>query len=142
MIPRMAEPIPRRFQAPSGSYFLFGPRGTGKTTLLRALHPDAAFVDLLDPASARELSARPERLGEIARGAPAGVPIVVDEVQRVPALLTVVHALIESEGRRFILTGSSARMLRRAGEDLLAGRAVLRTLHPFTAAELGDQLSI
>lgn len=142
MIPRMTEPIPRRFRPPSGSYFLFGPRGTGKTTLLRALHPDAVFVDLLDPAAARELSARPERLSDIARGAPAGVPIVVDEVQRVPALLTVVHALIESEGRRFILTGSSARKLRRAGEDLLAGRAVLRTLHPFTAAELGDQFDI
>ena len=118
----MHDRVVRSFRPPSGSYFLFGPRGTGKTTLLRVLHPDAVFVDLLDPATSRELSARPERLTEIVRGARAGVPIVVDEVQRVPELLTVVHALIESDNRRFILTGSSARKLRRAGEDLLAGR--------------------
>jgi uncharacterized protein len=138
----MLEPVARSFRPPDGSYFLFGPRGTGKTTLLRVLHPDAVFVDLLDPATSRELSAGPERLAEIVRAAAAGVPIVVDEVQRVPELLTVVHALIESDGRRFILTGSSARKLRHAGEDLLAGRAVLRTLHPFTAAELGERFDL
>ncbi len=138
----MNSPVVRTFRPPDRSYFLFGPRGTGKTTLLSVLHPDAVFVDLLDPATARELSARPERLKEIARGARAGVPIVVDEVQRVPELLMIVHALIESDRRRFILTGSSARKLRRAGEDLLAGRAVLRTLHPFTAAELGERFDL
>jgi len=142
MTVKMHDPVERSFRPPVGSYFLFGPRGTGKTTLLRVLHPDAVFVDLLDPATTRELFARPERLTEISRAAPAGVPIVVDEVQRVPELLTVVHALIESDGRRFILTGSSARKLRRAGQDLLAGRAVLHTLHPFTAAELGERFDL
>ncbi|MPZ20167.1 MAG: AAA family ATPase [Luteitalea sp.] len=74
-----------------------------------------------------------------ASGAPKTSTVVLDKVQRVPELLNVVHALIESkERRRFVLTGSSARKLRRGGVDLLAGRAVLRTLHPFMAAELRD----
>ena len=100
MAVQMNSPVVRTFRPPDRSYFLFGPRGTGKTTLLSVLHPDAVFVDLLDPATARELSARPERLKEIARGARAGVPIVVDEVQRVPELLMIVHALIERALRR------------------------------------------
>ena len=98
--------------------------------------PDALVVDLLQPDVARELAARPERLRDLVRGAP-GRTVVVDEIQRVPELLAVVHALLESKDRRrFVLTGSSARKLRRGGVDLLAGRAVIRTLHPFMAAEL------
>jgi len=131
--------IPRLFTPPTGSYFLFGPRGTGKTTLLRQLYANAVRVDLLDPESERELSAYPERLAEIVRASPSDDPIVIDEVQRVPELLPVVHRLIESDKRRFVLTGSSARKLRRAGQDLLGGRAVLRALHPFVAAELGEE---
>ncbi len=132
----------RFFNIPEQSFFLFGPRGTGKSTWLRHVLPDAVFVDLLKPEVYRELQARPERLREIARGAGPGRSIVVDEVQRVPELLTVVHELIESsEPPRFVLTGSSARKLRRGGVDLLAGRALLRTLHPFMAAEMeGFQL--
>jgi len=100
-------------------------------------------VDLLRPEVYREMQARPERLTELVLGNPAQHTVVVDEVQRVPELLNVVHDLIERPGvqRRFVLTGSSARKLRRGGVDLLAGRALIRTLHPFMAAELpGFQL--
>ena len=119
---------------------MFGPRGTGKSTWLRKQIPDALFVDLLEPASThRSLSARPERLRELLAGAPGHGTVVVDEVQRVPELLMVVHALMEERSPpRFILTGSSPRKLRRGGVDLLGGRAVQRTLHPFMAAELPE----
>ena len=127
----------RFFSAPRRSFFLFGPRGTGKSTWLRHAVPDALFVDLLQPDVARELAARPERLRDLVGGAPERSTVVIDEVQRVPELLSVVHFLIESKDRRrFVLTGSSARKLRRGGTDLLAGRAVVRTLHPFMASEL------
>ncbi|MFQ5793118.1 MAG: AAA family ATPase, partial [Acidobacteriota bacterium] len=131
--------ILRRFlRIPAQSFFLFGPRGTGKTTWLRHQVPEALRIDLLRPEVHREMSARPERLEEAVLGSKGRV-VVVDEVQRVPELLNVVHDLIE-RGRdfQFILTGSSARKLRRGGMDLLAGRALLRTLHPFLAAEYPD----
>lgn len=130
----------RRFLPfPGQSCFLFGPRGTGKTTWLEHELPGALLVNLLRPDVFRELQARPERLRELVLGNPDRADVVVDEVQRVPQLLSVVHDLIESEqGRRFILTGSSARKLRRGGGDLLAGRAVLRTMHPFMASELSS----
>lgn len=129
--------IKRFFDPPEGHYFLFGPRGTGKSTWLREQHEDALWVDLLAPDVERRLRARPERLREMVEGAEAET-VVVDEVQRVPDLLTVVHQLIEERsGVRFVLTGSSARKVKRAGVDLLAGRAVMRSLHPFVAAELG-----
>jgi predicted AAA+ superfamily ATPase len=127
----------RFLRAPARSFFLFGPRGTGKTTWLRQAIPEALVIDLLLPEVSRELSARPERLGDLVRGAPDRPTVVLDEVQRVPELLNVVHAILESRDRRqFVLTGSSARKLRRGGVDLLAGRALVRTLHPFMAAEL------
>ncbi len=129
------EKLTRFLRPPDHSFFLFGPRGTGKTTWLRQTFPDALVVDLLKPADFRTLSARPERLAELVLGSPGDV-VVLDEVQRAPELLNVVHDLIESgPARRFVLTGSSARKLRRGGVDLLAGRAVVRTLHPFMAAE-------
>lgn len=127
----------RFLKPPRQSFFLFGPRGTGKSTWLRQVLPDALVIDLLQPDVARELIARPERLRDLVRGAPESSTVVVDEVQRAPELLNVVHALIESKDRRrFVLTGSSARKLRRGGVNLLAGRAVVRTLHPFMGAEL------
>lgn len=128
---------PRFLDPPRASFFLFGPRGTGKTTWLRERLPDALWVNLLDPEEYRAMSARPERLRELVLGAPAAQrDVVVDEVQRVPELLNVVHDLMESAPpRRYVLTGSSARKLRRGGVDLLGGRALLRTLHPFMAAE-------
>lgn len=127
----------RFFPLPEQSFFLFGPRGTGKSTWLRHIFPDALMIDLLDPAVHRPLDSRPERLTEIIAGAPRTEVVVIDEVQRIPELLSVVHSLIEQHrGLRFVLTGSSARKLRRGGVDLLAGRALNRTLHPFMAAEL------
>ena len=99
--------------------------------------PDALTFDLLRPDVYRELSARPERLKEGILGAPDRTDVVIDEVQRIPELLNVVHDVIEaSPPRRFVLTGSSARRLRRGGMDLLAGRAVMRRMHPFLAAEV------
>jgi predicted AAA+ superfamily ATPase len=135
--------VSRFFDIPKQSFFLFGPRGTGKSTLLRRSLPDALYLDLLDPALHRALSARPERIGEFIQGSPQANTVIVDEVQRVPEILTVVHALLErAAAPRFVLTGSSARKLRRGGVDLLAGRALNLSLHPFMAAELpGFQLS-
>lgn len=137
MLSLIMDPQPRFLTAATASFFLFGPRGTGKTTWLRQHLPDAMSVNLLEPETAREMAARPERLRELVLGNPERRDIVIDEVQRVPDLLHVVHALIESERAvRFVLTGSSARKLRRGGVNLLGGRAALRYMHPFMAAEL------
>ena len=133
------ELVGRFFQIPDASFFLFGPRGTGKSTWLRQHFSEALFIDLLAPETYQELQARPERLRELVLGTPDKPVVVLDEVQRIPELLNVVHDLIERKlGRQFVLTGSSARKLRRGGVDLLAGRARYRTLHPFMAAELPD----
>jgi len=133
------EILPRFLQLPAGSFFLFGPRGTGKTTWLRQVLPNALEVNLLRPDVYREMKARPERLRELVLGNPDRRDVVVDEVQRVTELLPVVHDLMEGAAApRFVLTGSSARKLRRGGADLLAGRAVVREMHPFLAAELKE----
>jgi len=133
------ESVSRFLQGPNSSFFLFGPRGTGKSTWLRSARPNAIWLDLLDPAAQRLYLARPERLTELIAGQPGVTDIVVDEVQKVPALLDVVHALAESDKRlRFVLTGSSARKLRRGAANLLAGRLVQQHMHPFLAAELGE----
>jgi predicted AAA+ superfamily ATPase len=136
--------LTRFFQDPGSSFFLFGPRGTGKSTWLRAAFPEALWLDLLEPDLERELSARPERLRQLVEGAPRARTVVVDEVQRAPAVLTVVHQLIEQKrrGRRFVLTGSSARKLKRTEVDLLGGRALRCTMHPFMAAELGRRFDL
>ncbi len=131
--------VTKRFlSGPAGSFFLFGPRGTGKSTWLQATLPAALRVDLLDPASQRQFQARPERLRELLAGQSGVRDVVVDEIQKVPALLDVVHQMVEADrSLRFILTGSSARKLRRGGANLLAGRLVQAEMHPFMAAELG-----
>jgi uncharacterized protein len=135
--------VGRFFRAPSTHYFLFGPRGTGKSTWLRNAYPDALWVDLLMPEVHRQLLARPERLREMVSGNPDRPVVVIDEVQKAPVLLDVVHDLIEKRaGPLFVLTGSSSRKLKREGVDLLAGRALLRSLHPFMAAELGDRFDL
>ena len=129
----------RFFRPPDQSFFLFGPRGTGKSSWIQHEYPEALVVDLLKPEVYREMSARPERLAELVLANSDSHPIVVDEVQRVPELLNVVHGLVERRsGLQFVLTGSSARKLRRGGVDLLAGRALHRSLHPFMAAELPE----
>ena len=129
----------RFLQAHAGSFFLFGPRGTGKSTWLRALKGQALWIDMLDPETLRLFQARPERLEERIAAQPLVTDVVIDEVQKVPALLDVVHKLIEGDRPlRFILTGSSARKLRRGAANLLAGRLTELHMHPFMAAELGD----
>ena len=132
------EIVSRFFELPTHSCFLFGPRGTGKSTWLRHIAPDALYLDLLDPGLHRRLAARPEHLRELLAGSPRATTVVIDEIQRLPSLLSVVHAVLEEETppRRFVLTGSSARKLRRDSVDLLGGRALHRTMHPFMAAEL------
>jgi len=133
------ELISRFLQIPGQSCFLLGPRGTGKSTWLRDRLPDALYLDLLDPALHRRLEARPERLRGLLAGSPGKDTVVIDEIQRVPELLTVIHTVLERPSPpRFVLTGSSARKLRRGGVDLLGGRAVHRTMHPFMAAELPE----
>jgi predicted AAA+ superfamily ATPase len=135
--------VPRFFVMPRGSFFLFGPRGTGKSLWTEHTLPQALRVDLLDPAAIRTYGARPERLRELLAGSPQARHVVIDEVQRLPELLPVVHQLIERHRRvQFVLTGSSARKLKRAGVDLLGGRAVLRSLHPYMAAELGRRFDL
>ena len=133
----------RFFQDTKQSFFLFGPRGTGKSTWLKQHYKNALFIDLLAPEAFRAYSARPERLREVSEGVKTGGTIVVDEIQKFPPLLDVVHQLMEQHnGWRFVLTGSSARKLKRSGVDLLAGRAVVKTMHPFMADELGDDFSL
>jgi len=137
------EVISRFFIDPGKSFFLFGPRGTGKSTWTASAHPEALTINLLEPDLFRSYSSRPERLREILLGNPSRRTIIVDEIQRVPELLGLIHLLIEEDqSRRFILTGSSARKLKQSGVDLLAGRALLKTMHPFMAAELGEAFSL
>ncbi len=129
------------------SFFLFGPRATGKTTWLRQLFPDAVYIDLLQSDVYNMLLAAPERLVQFVPP-DCQEPVIIDEVQRVPELLNEVHRLIEQKQQdknkniRFILTGSSARKLRAKGVNLLAGRALTRFMHPLTVEELGNEFSL
>lgn len=135
--------IPRLFTPPKQSFFLFGPRGTGKSTWLRQNMPDAVWIDLLEADEFRSYSARPERLKELVFARSGNKIVVIDEIQKVPGLLSVVHSLIEKKiGLRFILTGSSSRKLKKTGADLLAGRLIKQTLHPFMAFELGSKFNM
>lgn len=129
---------------PKGSFFLFGPRGTGKTVWLGQQFPDAFTVNLLEADVRRALTARPESLAEIVEANSDKTTFVIDEIQRVPSLLDTVHDLIERKRDKcFILTGSSARKLKRAqNADLLGGRAVKCLCHPFLACEMGDDFAL
>ena len=124
----------------ASSIFLFGPRGTGKTSWIKRYLPNSLYFDLLDFNLYSSLVANPARLENL-------IPkeytdwIIIDEVQRIPALLNEVHRLIESKKFRFLLTGSSARSLRARGVNLLAGRALKYTMHPLTAQEIGESFN-
>jgi uncharacterized protein len=124
------------------TFFLWGPRQTGKTTLLRQAYPDALWVDLLKADEYRRYVERPELLREELAARPSPAQIVIDEVQKVPTLLDEVHWLHEHRGIRFALCGSSARKVRRGGANLLGGRAVRYELHGLTAAELGRDFDL
>ncbi|MCE7897730.1 MAG: ATP-binding protein [bacterium] len=118
------------------SIFLLGPRGAGKTTLVRQKYPNALYLDLLEARVYNELVANPSRLDEIIPFNNKS-PVILDEIQRIPELLHEVHRLIESHHYQFVLTGSSARKLRKSGVNLLAGRALTYNLLPLSAVELG-----
>ncbi|MDE0227897.1 MAG: AAA family ATPase [Spirochaetaceae bacterium] len=123
--------------------FLFGPRSTGKTTLLRAQFDARAIVNLLRSSEYLPLAENPSRLREIVAESRADVAIdppvvVIDEIQKLPALLDEVHDLIETQRIHFVLSGSSGRRLKRSGVNLLAGRAWQANLFPLTSAEIPD----
>ncbi len=123
----------------SRSVFLFGPRQTGKTTWLRQLYPRSRWYNLLHGDVFLRLSRTPGRFRqELAGVTPAEGPVIVDEIQKLPSLLDDIHALIEEQGLRFILTGSSPVKLRRSGINLLGGRARIRYMMPFVSAEVPD----
>jgi len=123
------------------SLFLFGPRGTGKTSWIKTTMKDDLYFDLLDFSTYSSLAANPSRLENL-------IPkdykkwVIIDEVQRVPELLNEVHRLIEKNRTRFLLTGSSARSLRKKGVNLLAGRALTYHLHPLVIQEIGEQFDL
>ena len=127
--------------SPDSSFFLLGPRGAGKSTWVRQQFPDAVYVDLLKDSVFSDLAAHPDRLSAMAL-AGADQWFVIDEVQKLPALLDEVHRLIEKDHRHFVLTGSSARKLKRSGANLLAGRARSLEMHPLTASELGSRFDL
>ena len=125
------------------TFFLWGPRQTGKTTLLKQRFPDARWLDLLKADEFRRYMANPELLREeIEAAASPPAQVVIDEVQKVPALLDEVHWLIENRAVRFALCGSSARKVRRGAANLLGGRATRFELHGLTAAELGAEFDL
>ena len=135
--------IPRKLDIASilekKSCFLFGPRQCGKSSLIRETLPDAYVLDLLSGDTFRRLARNPGYIDEICR---EPRPVVIDEIQKMPSLLDEVHRLIETRGINFLLTGSSARKLRKGGVNLLGGRARVRNLHPFSASELGNAFEL
>ncbi len=134
----------RALPLPERSFFLFGPRGTGKTTWLRRELPKAHWFDLVRDREVLRLTRDPELFGQEVLALPRGAWVVVDEVQRLPALLNDVQDLIARRGHRvrFALTGSSARKLKREQANLLAMRLVNRRFFPLTAAELGHDFAV
>ena len=122
------------------SYFLLGPRQTGKSFLIRHTLKDARIYNLLDNEIFLSLSQNPGRLAQ--EISPKDRIVVIDEIQRLPHLLNEVHRLIEEKGVRFLLTGSSARELRSGGVNLLGGRARTKHLYPLTAGELGSSFDL
>ncbi len=128
--------------ADGDSLFLFGARQTGKTTLLKQLFPQSRYYDLLKSDEYERLSRSPKLLREELQDCPEGTLIIIDEVQKLPILLDEVHWLMTNCELRFILTGSSARKLRRGGVNLLGGRALLYNFYPLVSDELGDEFDI
>jgi predicted AAA+ superfamily ATPase len=132
----------RIIKVPEQSFFLLGPRGSGKSTWLRATFPDAHIIDLLSEETYQRLLANPGQFADELRGVPTGRWVIVDEVQRLPNLLNEVHRFMEERRLKFVLCGSSARKLKRTGVNLLAGRALRRSMHPFVHEELGEKFDL
>jgi len=127
------------------NFFLLGPRGTGKSTLLKKRFnvDKCLWLDLLNSAIEERFLHNPSELYTLVKSLPPEIEyVVIDEIQKVPKLLDEVHRLIEESNKIFILTGSSARKLRRGGANLLAGRAFVYHLHALSCFELGDQFDL
>ncbi len=121
------------------SFFLFGPRSTGKTYLINKQLSNKSFIiDLLNMDMLLRLSAAPQELEDLIRANPGADIIIIDEIQKVPELLNEVHRLIEAKKYKFLLTGSSARKLRKTGADMLAGRAWTAKLFPLCTREISE----
>ena len=118
--------------------FLFGARQVGKSTLLQERFEDAVYYDLLLPNIRKSFKRNPELFKEALSSKPAGTLVIVDEIQKVPELLDLVHWLMVNKGLRFILSGSSARKLKKSGANTLGGRAQPRTLFPLVWPEVSD----
>ena len=138
----MSALFPRLLVPPKQSFFLFGPRGTGKSTWVRTQFPAAHRIDLLDQELYHSYLVRIGSFADELRALRSGTTVCVDEIQRLPQLLNEVHRFIEEKRLRFILCGSSARKLKQHGTNLLAGRAVRREMHPLVPAELGEAFSL
>lgn len=126
------------------SFFLFGARGTGKSTLLRSEYSrdSCLWIDLLNPSTLSELEKNPNNFHELINAKPNATKIIIDEIQRIPELLDVVHSLTLKKKYQFILTGSSARKLKRNRANLLAGRAFNYFCHPLITGELGAEFNL
>ena len=133
---------PRLFQPPKSSFFLLGMRGVGKSTLVKHAFKRAKIIDLLDESLYQLYLSKPQAFAEDLSLVKRGDWVVVDEIQRLPQLLNEAHRFIEEKKIKFALLGSSARKLRRAGVNLLGGRAVQKWMHPFLPEELGDDFSL
>ena len=134
--------IKRLLLLPKTSFFLFGPRGTGKSTWLKQILPNTAYFDLLDLSLYLELYQDPHKIEAMAGRLKKNDWVVIDEVQKMPALLDEVHRLIETKKWRFALCGSSARKLHRGGVNLLGGRAVTVNLESFVSNEINKNYNI
>ena len=122
----------------SDSLFLWGPRQTGKSTLLKQLFPNVPYYDLLKSDVYTKYKLKPSLLRDECMMLDEGSVVVIDEVQKIPALLDEVHWLMTNKDIRFILCGSSARKLRRTSANMLGGRAIRKVLHPLVSAEIPD----
>lgn len=135
-------PYPRLLRPPDQSFFLFGMRGVGKSTWAQQVLPAAPRFDLLDEGLYQSYLRDARLFGREVAALPPGSWIIVDEIQRLPALLNEVHRFIEERRHRFVLLGSSARKLKQAGTNLLAGRAVRRVMLPLLPQELGSDFNL
>lgn len=124
------------------SFFLFGPRGTGKSTWLRQNYPDATVINLLNEKLYQRYLVDIGLFAQSLATLPQSSLVIVDEIQRLPQLLNEAHRMMEDRGLRFILSGSSARKLKQQGTNLLAGRAVNREVHPFLPVELANDFDL
>lgn len=125
----------------SQSYLILGPRGTGKSTYLKDQYPEALYIDFLKAETFTALIANPSRLEDMIPSSFKNF-VIIDEIQKIPELLNEVHRLIENKKLKFILTGSSARQLRKKGTNLLAGRARTYHFYPLIYSELGQDFNL